>query len=305
MSENELETENDDEGFIKGLKRRVKRKDPSLGREADWLWAFGSGFWKIAAVLGVLFAAQFAYQTYSISQAYPDPTEVVFYAQPGIEPGKSVTVRAFVREAQYYAPTPNASVLLFLDGKRQAEATTGEDGICELKAEIPKDISIGTHKFRVEVEGPTGKAEAEQTVRVTRSFRTMLSTDKPLYQPGQTIHMRALSLENDTLLPVAGRDVAFEVRDAKGNKVFGSAVETSSFGIAAADFKLANQVNEGNYTIAVTVGDTTSEREVSVETYTLPKFKIDLTTNRNFFGPRDTIKIDLDANYTFGKPIAN
>lgn len=299
----------DDETFIKSLKRRISRKDPTAGREADWPWVFSARFWQVAAGIAVLFIAWFGFRTYQIKMAYPDPTEVFFYTQPRIEAGEPVAVRAFVREARFYRPTPDAKVVLLFEreGERRriAEEVTDENGICQLTAELPENLAPGDYQLRVEVDGPEGEAEAEQTVSVVRSFRTMLSTDKPLYQPGQTIHMKAISLENDTLLPVAGRDVVFEIRDAKGNKVFRDEVETSDFGIAAADFELASQVNEGSYTIAVTVGDTTSEREVIVETYTLPRFKIGLETNRNFYSIRDTIEIDLDANYTFGKPVAN
>ncbi|MEM7011258.1 MAG: MG2 domain-containing protein [Verrucomicrobiota bacterium] len=297
----------DDESFIKDLKRRITRKDPAEGREPDWPWLFSFNFWKVAAAVAFLFVVGAAFQTYRVHNAYPDPTEVYIYTQPRIEPGEPIAVRAFVREAREYKPLANASVRLTLSGKGFnergiAEEVTDENGVCQLTAEMPEDLEEGDFLFRAEVQAETGKAEAQQTVTITRSYRTMLSTDKPLYQPGQTIHMRALSMETDTLLPATGRPVSFEVRDAKGNKVFAKNIETSDFGIAAADFKLANQVNEGSYTIAVNVNGEFSERTVNVQRYTLPRYKIDLATSRGFYGPRDVVAIDLDVNYTFGKP---
>ena len=46
-----------------------------------------------------------------------------------------------------------------------------------------------------------------------------------------------------------------EVQDAKGNKVFKKRLATSDYGIAAADFQLADQVNTGSYTVTAIVGD--------------------------------------------------
>ena len=82
----------------------------------------------------------------------------------------------------------------------------------------------------------------------------LLVTDKPLYQPGQLMHLRALALQSFDLKPVAGADLTFEVEDAKGNKVFKQALKTSDFGVASADFQLADEVNAGDYHIRAVLG---------------------------------------------------
>lgn len=300
----------DDERFIAAVKRGIEFAKTKVGRERDWPWMFSGGFWKIAAAAAFLFAGGLIGKSVLVHNAKVDPTEVYVFTQPRIEPGEQAAVRVFVREAHNYEPVPEAKVRVTISGSgiRQqllGEIETDANGVCNLEADLAEGLAEGNYTIDVSVGASTGRARAEQTVTVARTYRTMLSTDKPLYQPGQIIHMRALSMATDSLLPASGRPVVFEVRDAKGNKVFRKNLKTSDFGIGAADFKLANQVNEGSYTIMATVGDTTSERTVNVERYTLPRFKIDLATDRNFFGPRDVVKIDLDANYTFGKPVAN
>ena len=81
------------------------------------------------------------------------------------------------------------------------------------------------------------------------SLRTLLTTDKPLYQPGQTIHIRALTLSGAEKKPLSEAEVIFEVEDAKGNKVFKVRKETDKFGISFADFVLASELNMGTYRI--------------------------------------------------------
>ena len=143
-----------------------------------------------------------------------------------------------------------------------------------------------------------------RTVNVERSYRVLVTTDKPLYQPGQTIHIRCLALGIDRLRPASGQKVVLEVQDAKGNKVFKQHGTTSAFGIFAADFVLADQVNMGDYTVSATVADTTSERGVTVKRYVLPKFKVGMSTDKGYYLPGQTVTIDLQTDYTFGKPVA-
>ena len=246
-------------------------------------------------------------RSWMVNTAKADPTEVHVFSRARVLPGEPASVRVLVRNARSPTPVADAEVRLSMIGANLNEqlvtATTNTDGIADITAELADGLAHGDYEWLASVSGSTGKAEARQTVSVTRSFRTMLSTNKPRYQPGQIIHMRALSLDTDSLQPPLGQPVAFAVRDAKGNKVFEKSAVTSEFSIAAADFKLASQVNEGSYTVAVTVGDTTSERNVSVERYVLPKFKVALAADRGHYAPRDVVDLTLGSDYTFGKPV--
>lgn len=297
----------DDESLIAAINQAVQNSSSEIQRERDWPWLFGRRFWTVAASILVVCSMAIGGRSVMINTAQADPTEVHLFSRGRVLPGEPASVRVLVTDARNQSPVSGAEVRLSVLGpdmqKELVTATTNSDGIADITAELDADMPDGDYEWQAHVSGSTGKAEARQTVSVTRSFRTMLSTDKPKYQPRQIIHMRALSLDTDTLQPASGRSVAFAVRDAKGNKVFGKSAATSDFGIASADFKLASQVNEGDYTIAVTIGDTTSERSVSVDRYVLPKFKVSLAADRGYYAPRDIVAVTLDSNYTFGKPV--
>lgn len=297
----------DNESMIASINIAVQSSVAGLQRERDWPWLFGRRFWSIAASMLVVCSVVIGGRSVMINMAQADPTEVHLFSRGRVLPGEPASVRVLVRDARNQRPVSGAQVRLSMLGadmqKELVTATTNSDGIADITAELAEDMPDGDYEWQANVSCSTGKAEVRQTVSVTRSFRTMLSTDKPRYQPGQIIHMRALSLDTDTLQPATERSVTFAVRDAKGNKVFGKSAATSDFGIAAADFKLASQVNEGSYSIAVTIGDTTSERNVSVERYVLPKFRVGLVADRGYYAPRDVVDLTLDSNYTFGKPV--
>ncbi|HMA33536.1 MAG TPA: MG2 domain-containing protein, partial [Chloroflexia bacterium] len=142
-------------------------------------------------------------------------------------------------------------------------------------------------------------------VTLQRDYRVLLATDKPLYQPGQTIHLRALALGTLDRHPAAGQSLDVTIADGKGNKVFHQAVATSAYGVAAADFPLADQVNTGPYKITATLGGTSSETTVTVDHYVLPKFAVTLTTERPYYLPGEHVRGTLVAKYFYGKPVAN
>ncbi|MCP4661699.1 MAG: hypothetical protein GY856_40375 [bacterium] len=60
--------------------------------------------------------------------------------------------------------------------------------------------------------------------------------------------------------PVPDAAVELDLRSAAGKRVWQAGTTTDEHGIAAADFELADQVNTGQYTVAATLDDTTSER---------------------------------------------
>ncbi|MBI4864705.1 MAG: hypothetical protein HY815_31290, partial [Candidatus Riflebacteria bacterium] len=111
--------------------------------------------------------------------------------------------------------------------------------------------------------------------------------------------------------------MTFEAIDPRGNKVFREEVKVSSFGVAAATLRLADMVNEGEYRLRATVlapddpGGGSAAREVAcaqektvtVKPYVLPKFKVELATDRPFYRPGETIEASVTARYFFGKPV--
>jgi hypothetical protein len=67
----------------------------------------------------------------------------------------------------------------------------------------------------VNTKSKLGSDKLEQDVRIKADSKILLVTDKPLYQPGQLIHIRALALQAFDLHPAAGKELIFEVEDSK------------------------------------------------------------------------------------------
>jgi hypothetical protein len=159
--------------------------------------------------------------------------------------------------------------------------------------------------MEIVTRSPHGEEKLERQVRIKADGKILLVADKPVYQPGQLIHLRTLALRSFDMKPLDGKELVLEIEDPKGNKVFKKTLKTSDFGIAAVDFQLADEVNMGDYTIRAAIGDVRAEKTVQVKRYVLPKFKVEVKTDKTFYLPKEKIAVDLQSDYFFGKPVAN
>src|SRR5437868_1012786 len=78
----------------------------------------------------------------------------------------------------------------------------------------------GSFPVRVSANTPLGQVETTETVQLEDKVSVLLMSEKPIYQPSQTIHLRALALDRADRHAAAGRALTFEVEDPRGNKVF-------------------------------------------------------------------------------------
>jgi 5-hydroxyisourate hydrolase-like protein (transthyretin family) len=237
-----------------------------------------------------------------------DDQQTVVVGPARFVPDSDASIRVVVQDFSAGKPVPGARVNISLqvDQGRAVplfEGETDETGSLPVRFHVPADAPAQP-RLLIETESPAGKDRLEQPIAIQRDYRLLLATDKPLYQPGQTIHMRVLALSAFDLSPARGAAIDFLVEDAKGNKVFRQSAPASDFGVAAADFTLADLVNQGDYKLSVSIGDTRSEKTVEVRPYVLPKFAVNVSTDRSFYLPGQRVEGSVQADYFFGKPVA-
>ncbi len=221
--------------------------------------------------------------------------------------GTRPIIRVLVRDRAAGVPIHGADVSVELTHEDRViskfSKKSDKNGEVATQLDMP-DTVIRNAKLKVIVTSKTAKDVVEETVHIRSALRTLLTTDKPLYQPGQTIHIRALTLSQPEMKPLTESEVIFEVEDAKGNKVFKVRKKTDRFGISHADFVLANELNMGTYRIRAIAAGMKEEKTVTVERYVLPKFKINFKSDRSFYQPGETVKGEIQVDYFFGKPVA-
>ena len=212
-------------------------------------------------------------------------------------------IRVIVTDPSVQQAVNGANVEMSLAGASLFQGTTDESGTLDAHFTLPKGM-LGDRELVVKVVIEDAQDIVRQNIHIKDVYKILLTTDKPLYQPGQVIHIRSLSLKKPDLLPAAEQDMTIEVEDSKGNKVFKKAQTTNEFGISSADFQLAHELNEGPYKIRALFGGNTQEKTVTVERYVLPKFNLVLDTNQRYYQPGQTLKGELQVDYFFGKPVS-
>ncbi len=237
------------------------------------------------------------------------PYDLVVLGQRQLLASANGSLRVVLRDAKTLAPVAGVPVTVRLvgrDNKQTADLAafkTDADGGGDPRFTLP-DWADQACDLIVEAQTAGAPEKTAQSVELKRSFKVMLTTDKPVYQPGQTIHTRALALRRPDLHPVADQAATFSVVDPKGNIIFKQEDKTSKYGVTAADCPLDTEILEGPYTVLCKTGDVESRLSVDVKKYVLPKFKVTVTPDRPFYKHGDTIKLAVQADYFFGKPVA-
>lgn len=299
----------------------------------------GVGIFALAASVGLSWQPS---QTVSSNPFLPPPLDTQVFGQTRWLAHSPVALKIVMMDRQHNRPvTGQVQVKLRSERGEQTVFTgkTDANGTADVQFRAP--LQAGNYTLTIAVQSPIGDDRVEQTVTVEEAAQILLTTDKPIYQPNQTIHIRALCLRKPDLKPAVNLPVSFEirdpfgnvrtvtafikllvnfeVRDPKGNLVFRTKQPLSRFGIAAADFPIADEVPLGEYRITATLANeptslpltsrpsfhplAIAEKTVRVERYVLPKFKVTVETEKRFYLPAETLRGIITAAYFFGKPV--
>jgi hypothetical protein len=228
--------------------------------------------------------------------------------------GEEAAVRLVVTEADGERPITSGTVRIELVGAGQKPralyaGSLNAHGSTQAQLRFPEGL-LGAQTLRYTVDTPLGEARQEQQIQLERRSSILLTTEKPVYQPGQTIHVRALALDRADHHATGNRNLTFEVEDSRGNKVFRATTHTDDYGVASAEFGLADEVNLGTYHLRALMDEANqSEIALQVERYVLPKFKVDIDLAsrsvrvKRGYRPGDHVTGTVRSNYFFGKAV--
>lgn len=285
------------------LQRSLERVERYRVVRSRWI----RGAWIAAAAVVVALAGAHAYY-YNLSAS---PYDLRVLGQSDLLAGADASLRVVVVDSRDGAPQSEVPVEIDLIRSKPrsvfhlASFTTDEYGSGTVRMRVP-DWEPGGYRLRVRASTGFLKTESiERDVSIRRSWQLMLTSDKPVYQPGQVIHLRSLALSRPGMKPVAGQEAVFSVIDPKGNVIFRNRDATSRFGICSTDCPLAGEVLEGAYQLRCEVGDTASTITVEVKKYVLPKFKVAVELDQPYYMAGQKIRGTASTRYFFGKPLPN
>jgi len=209
------------------------------------------------------------------------------------------------------APVAKAEVALWADGKQQSKDTTNGDGMASLTANAASGKTIDNlwilarHGQDVAIVTPWSYGFGQDT---TSDLRAYVYTDRPVYRPGHTVHIKAVirqDKDDDVLLPSA-KTMTLNVWDADNKAVLSQDLPVGPHGTVATDLTLASDAGLGYYGVRVTSnGNMVNEVSFYVEEYKKPEYQVKVTPSAQRVLQGDKIQAVIDARYFFGEPVAN
>ncbi len=193
------------------------------------------------------------------------------------------------------------------EAKLQVASVTNHRGYAQLEFNVPNEGWGGSASLTVVARKGQVVREATDTVDLVGHWSFFITTDKPLYQPGQTVHIRAL-LHDWTRHAVAAAPLTFTIEDEENTLAFRATAVTSRFGVARADWDVPESLRLGNYQIKVAGGTDDTEEEVGqqairISRYELPTFTVNVAPDRSYYLPGQNADVSVRGDYLFGKPV--
>ncbi|XP_052394353.1 LOW QUALITY PROTEIN: ovostatin homolog [Carassius gibelio] len=167
----------------------------------------------------------------------------------------------------------------------------------------PKVDGELVQKVRVVLQGRFFKMTEERKV-MFRSYLplTFIQTDKPIYNPGQMVNFRVLTMDAK-FVPLDQMYSLVVVEDHNKNRI-GQWTNVSSTGwILQLSHQLNPEAQVGMYALRSFIGDRMISQDFEVKKYVLPKFDVTLTTPPTYSVGDEGLKVEACAKYTYGQPV--
>lgn len=291
----------------------AREREERAGASQGWLRSLRAGLWTAFRPLSqaaIPVMALFFLILTGNAARLPVQTgvqEMLVLGQNTFAPGSAGAVRVLLRDGASGQPIANAAIDVRMRqaglAKTVYSGSTDTTGSAPVQFAVPSDWE-GDAELVVAASSDLGADEVSSPIRLARSYRLLLSSDKPVYQPGETIHLRTLALGAVDSLPAAGAAVRFEVLDPQGVALLSQEVTASEFGIAAVDLPLSAEATQGTYRLRAALDDTVSELSVDVNQAELPQFLVEVQADAPYYLPGQMLIGQVDARYFFGKPVA-
>lgn len=155
--------------------------------------------------------------------------------------------------------------------------------------------------------GPTTKLDKAIASHFagTASQRTYIQTDKPLYQPGETVWFRADVRPAKTMVGGPPMGVTVQLLSPRGAIIATKRVLAQN-GVARNDFALGDEIEGGEYSIQLSPDSGgTDTKKIIVNTYEAPRLMKTLELLRKAYGEGDQVTAAVEIKRTTGEVFAD
>jgi hypothetical protein len=169
---------------------------------------------------------------------------------------------------------------------------------------IPK-VNDGDYLLRAKVSSAFGESTLDLPLPLYAPARVHVLTDRPLYEPGNTVKFRAVALKGNDLTPLDGRPGLWRVYDGQGVLLLEEKAPAGPWGISSGTFPLDQGAESGTWRVEWHSGGAVGSRPFTVKPFTLPRFRVEASAGKPFYRRGERPALKGDVRYSSGAPVAN
>lgn len=224
--------------------------------------------------------------------------------------GSRVAVLVLARRVSTGEPLEGVAVEARLSAADEADIARGRTdalGRATLAPRLPADLVGTEHEIRVQGQLGGIGAHAVSELWTRSSLRLLVTTDKPLCQPGQPLRVRLLAFHPRERVAV-GLPLSVSLKAPDGESVLERTLLTSDNGVASLEWPIPERAALGDYRLEVRGEeglDLGAHRTVRVSRYELPAFRLDARSERPFYLPTQReARVIVRVETLTGEPLA-
>ncbi len=136
------------------------------------------------------------------------------------------------------------------------------------------------------------------------NYRVYLTTDRPVYRPGQTVFFKGTIRKTNGLQPVAGEGLEVVVQDSNEAEIFSGKVTTDAYGSFSGQFESKLDARLGNYSLIARYKDEEHSGEFEIQEYVKPEYRVTATPDKTVHVQGEKARFVVKGEYLFGGPVS-
>ncbi|CAG0936630.1 Alpha-2-macroglobulin [Thermoflexales bacterium] len=233
---------------------------------------------------------------------------------------------AWVTHLQSGQETPNVPIHIYdPDFKQLSAGTTDPAGLFKYDLTAQRDPNISLMAVVGDYGGPFGVAVSDWNNGIgpwdfgvyanyyASAYNAYLYTDKPIYRPGQTVHIKGIMrVEDDARYAIDPnlKSIDILIYDSQGKQVYTGTQALNDYGTFSFDFALDGEAALGGYSIQAQIPVTRPGQDMPsvqyyngtfvVAEYRRPEFQVSVTAVKDEVLQGETVEVEVEATYFFG-----
>ncbi|TAK69324.1 MAG: hypothetical protein EPO22_01990, partial [Dehalococcoidia bacterium] len=220
------------------------------------------------------------------------------------------------------------------DGAVVATGTTDADGIDSVNVEMPSDqgywpglyvasraggpVFVSGTQWNNSIQMPyRGEDSALQVDFFPPEVVGYMYTDRPIYRPGETVHLKGVVRKDDDaryMIPEPSTPLRLTVTDARGREIDGESVTLSDIGTFEVSLALSSEASTGQYFANLVSGELSPPPRTNfhvtgigfrVAEFRNPEFEVNLKPSKDSYVNGEKVDVTVTADLFFGAPLAN